>query len=86
MAASSRAAFGHVVSGSVDLGFIWLSDAADRCQVLAEIPESISGPIAYPVARLGDRDGAQQLFDTICTSSLWHEAGFISPTDGEKKR
>ncbi len=86
MAASSRAAFGHVVSGSVDLGFIWLSDAADRCQVLAEIPESISGPIAYPVAKLGDRGGAQLLFDRICASSLWHEAGFISPMNGETKR
>lgn len=85
-AANSRAAVTHVNSGTVDLGLIWASDTSDQCQVLAEIPSHLTGPIAYHAARLSQKPGSQQLLDAICESPLWIHRGFIPPPAQESNR
>ena len=86
MAADARAACAHVRSGSVDLGLLWASDARGHCQVLAEIPEQISGPITYPAACISNRAGSRELLAWLCDSPIWIEAGFIPHVEKKDNR
>lgn len=86
MAADARAACAHVRSGSVDLGLLWASDARGNCQILAEIPEQISGPITYPAACISDRTGSRELLVWLCDSPIWSEAGFIPHVEKKENR
>jgi molybdate transport system substrate-binding protein len=85
-AANSRAAVSHVNSGSVDLGLIWASDTSTQCQILAELPQQLTGAITYPAARLSDRAGSQQLLEALCNSPAWLAAGFTRPPSKESNR
>ncbi len=86
MAADARAACAHVRSGSVDLGLLWASDARGNCQVLAEIPQQISGPITYPAACISNRPGSRELLVWLCESPIWSEAGFIPHVEKKENR
>jgi molybdate transport system substrate-binding protein len=85
-AANARAAVSHVNSGSVDLGLIWASDTTTRCQILAELPRRLTGPITYPAAQLSRRTGSQQLLEALCNSPAWLAAGFTPPPSQESNR